>query len=1272
MNKKACLFKYFHIPFVLICLLFTFSYSARGLPRKSKVFGEPGNIRVHPYLFNGFSRKNLSRMRSSSPYGYSILNCGSNKIDTLKIIALRVEFQIDSSYSTTGNGLFGIFRTSKGTREDRNEWEYYNNKSYIYDNLPHDSLYFANQLEFVKKYFWKVSNKHLFIDFTIYPKGKDEEHAYKAPEKIPKYSPGAKKGKESWDDYYLRRTVGLMKFVRDAIRASDADPDSPFKNLVVDQSSGHNIIYEETVDTITNDTIRTRAAILVFHAGASYLTDGGWDGYFGQDTPSDMIDAFVSTEFFDYFASDTSIGLDTLSGIAGILVNKNAANQMIIDEVMMVSETSNQDSLNWGIHGIMVNQVARQIGIPDLFSTMSGISGIGGFCIMDFAGYSAGRGFIPPWPSAWVRAFMGWDSPKIIEPGNLQAAANLTSISTANSNDTTILLIPINNHEYYLIENRQRNLTGDTTLFNYDTIEGFDPLIDGSVVISPYDHVNLAKNVLSTFPTSSNVIDSVYNFDISIPAAGILIWHTDEYIIRDHLEQNVVNADSSYRGISLEEADGVVDLGVMFQDIFYQAAFDYGGAADVFPHYTSENSDRVNMMGPFTRPSTQSNDGGHTYLKIRIGPKSSNIKKEVMIIEGKLVYNFPDSIFVISVESDTTSVSSLPNWPIRVFPDKFYEPVLCNVYNNGDTLELAVVDTSGRMYIWSAQGDSNLFCGEKEALPSILYSNDTLYNDSISFLARVPRPASMPTSINTRSVYIPSKDGNIYILRSIDSTSAVWDTINLGQPASSYVCNFNGTEWAVGCANGSIVFGDDATGDVTVTATPFTAPVQSLAAVNGPNGTLAAVTSKGELFICSLGSVRSSFTLGSLDITDVYPPFTLATADLDQDNIVDIVVCDRKQGLWLLNYNEVTDSLSFDQEWVGWPNDWAGSHRLDTARVAIPDNESAPSIADLDNDNMLDIIVGGTNGIYAYNHRGILLVEWPALLDTRFWYQRGSVKSTPTIALEPNTSDPLIIFSSPTGENVTFAVAHIDSSNPSTGTIYYTKTDGIIDSVTGLSESFIDSLLVIGDSLVLPYIMPGGYVDAFNMHAKRPTTINTLPNVGKEIQSRWPFTVGGSISTSPLLCDIDNDSKTDIIAVSDGGWVHRWEVSGTILSNSFVWPQAGSNNSRTFAYSGPLNTVNYGNKNQIEHFYNYPNPVKGVNNTTFKYRLTKPASKVRLDIFTYTGYHILSERGLPSGFGWNEFPVSIKKLGSAVYRCRLEANFNGKKKVKYWKMAVMK
>ncbi|MGD9202345.1 MAG: hypothetical protein PVI26_12335, partial [Chitinispirillia bacterium] len=1167
-----------------------------------------------------------------------------------------------------------------GTREDRQERGYYpkyGGNGYTYDNLHHDSLYFSQQLEYVKKYFHKVSKGHIHVDYSIYPKGPTQETAYTVPEKMVHYSPGAKKPEETFDEYYYRRTVGLMKFIRDAVRAADENTESPFKNLFIDTTDNKNIFYETYPDGSVH-----KAAILLIHAGASYLTDGGYDGAFGQDTPSDIIDAFITPEWFGYVAStDTSMHLDTIKSNIGIKVNKNLGNQIIIDEIMMVSETSNQDSLNWGIHGIMVNQVARQIGIPDLYSTMSGISGIGGFCIMDFAGYSAGKGFIPPLPSAWVRAFMGWDIPVAVEPGDSKVTANLKAVSAASEDDTTILLIPINDHEFYLIENRQRNLTTDPSMFNYDTTENKD-----TIYISPYEHVNLNKNVIKTFDSDRNVIDSVSNQDVGIPASGVLIWHIDEYIIRDHLEENVVNADSSYRGISLEEADGVVDLGVMFQDVFYQAAFDYGGAEDVFPHHRIDSipdNDYIHMMGPFTRPSTQSNDGGHTYLKISVNPGGKKpvghlTGQELCRVNEVYVINYVDSVFTITLEKDTSSISNLPNWPRRLFPDKFHEPVLCDVYQNNDTLELAVLDTTGRLYIWPARGEQTFFTGVKEAVPALTYKFDTTYSDSVSYLGIVPYPSSFPTCVN-KSLYIPSRDGRIYILRNIDSTIAVWDTVSISDqlyPASSYICNYKGTKWAVGCVNGAVVFGNDPSKITIPVPTYSQAPVQALAVLDTADEIIITMNASGLLQACSEKGVIDSITISTSEITEVFPPFTIATANLDQDNSIDIVICDRKQGLWLYNWDIASNKLKIDNEWVAWPNDWAGSHSIDTVRRAIPDNESAPSIADLDNDNILDIVIGGTNGIYAYNHRGVLLSEFPALLDPYYWYQRQSIASSPAITQGPSGNSPLIVFTAPTGENVTFAVAHIDSSNAGTGTIYFTKKDGTQDSASGFTSSFIDSLFVIGDSIVLPYMFPGGYVDAFNVHGKRPDTISFLSNVGNEIQSNWPFTVGGPITTSPILCDIDKNNKTDVIAISEGGFAYRWELSDRILPNSFIWPQAGSDGSRTFTYSGPVNSIVHKPEPNIDHFYSYPNPLKifskKINAVSFKYQLSQAAQSTRLDIFTYTGHYIFSDKNLPSGYGWNEVGVPIHKFGSAVYRCRLEVNFNGTKKVKYWKMAIVR
>ncbi|MCX7726705.1 MAG: hypothetical protein N2053_07635, partial [Chitinispirillaceae bacterium] len=86
------------------------------------------------------------------------------------IVAIRIEFAKDTSSNTTGNGLFGIRLGG-----DKEESKYYESDTvYVYDALPHDSLYFAHQLEAVKKYYYKVSRGNLVLEYTIYPSGKGE------------------------------------------------------------------------------------------------------------------------------------------------------------------------------------------------------------------------------------------------------------------------------------------------------------------------------------------------------------------------------------------------------------------------------------------------------------------------------------------------------------------------------------------------------------------------------------------------------------------------------------------------------------------------------------------------------------------------------------------------------------------------------------------------------------------------------------------------------------------------------------------------------------------------------------------------------------------------------------------------------------------------------------------------------------------------------------------------------------------------------------------
>ncbi|HAJ80458.1 MAG TPA: hypothetical protein DCO75_11885, partial [Fibrobacteres bacterium] len=537
---------------------------------------------LNHFLTSGYSRKKILET-AATHNGNLLFKHWKNTPDTIHIIAFRIEFnggQPDTTSYTTGNGLFGL----RGGG-DKTERKYYDHGVYKYDNLPHDSAYFDRQLQFVRDYFSTVSHGKLYIEYSIYPSG--QEKAYTLESSMVEYGPGDKLAKETNAEYNTRVNIKLLKFIRDAVDQANSAAESPFSGLHYNPAG--NIV----------DSADHRAVFLILHAGASYLTDGGYNGSSYRNSPFDMIDAFITPDYLEAYK-------DTLKlASSGIKVTGASGQSLLVDEIMMAPETSNQDSLNFGIHGILVNEIARQIGIPDLYSTSSGTTAIGGFCIMDFYGYSSGQGFVPPWPSAWVRSFMGWEEPVVASMGsNRSFRLKAACLGHGLATDTTILLIPLNDHEYYLVENRQRSLVGGSGIFTYDTT-------DNNIYIDPSFPLNIDNNVVTKSDTSSEIL-KVKNFDAAAPASGIVVWHVDENIIRDRLNYDYLNADSTYRAVSLVEADGVNDIGYEFENSYYQLFYDYGGAEDIFPHRTinrttssgSDSTFTINFMGPWSKPAT--------------------------------------------------------------------------------------------------------------------------------------------------------------------------------------------------------------------------------------------------------------------------------------------------------------------------------------------------------------------------------------------------------------------------------------------------------------------------------------------------------------------------------------------------------------------------------------------------------------------------------------------------------------------------------------------
>jgi hypothetical protein len=186
----------------------------------------------------------------------------------------------------------------------------------------------------------------------------------------------------------------------------------------------------------------------------------------------------------------------------------------------------------------------------------------------------------------------------------------------------------------------------------------------------------------------------------------------------------------------------------------------------------------------------------------------------------------------------------------------------------------------------------------------------------------------------------------------------------------------------------------------------------------------------------------------------------------------------------------------------------------------------------------------------------------------------------------------------------------------------------------------------------------------------------------KNYQSSWPITTGSTMSTSPMVAFTNTNTSPDLFAVTTEGWIYRWQLAKDILPDSLFWAQCGNDNGRSCAYGG-AQLSSLVNESEPVSLFSYPNPAlirKNVTDVVFRYKFKGPATDVKLEIFTYSGFKIFSNSTMgnaPNQLSgsypdWNEFIVSVKDFGPAVYRCRMEAKINGKTYSQYWKMAIVK
>jgi M6 family metalloprotease-like protein len=477
--------------------------------------------------------------------------------DTVKILAVMVEFQTSHDASVEGNGKFGsIYSQNYGTN--------------ILDPLPHDQNYFENHLEFVKNYFAKVSNGKVIVTYNVLP--------------LVITVPGQMENYNTTSGSF----APLANFCRQVWAIADSEyPGFDFNDFNL---------------------------FTIFHAGVGQEVSlaGGIND--SQD---------LSSVYLSY---------GTLTGILGSsfegfpVQNKSffITNSMIMPETESREQTAVNGSISLAqvtINGLLASSIGNYLGLPDLYDTQTGVSAIGQFGLMDTQSIFAFSGVFPPEPMAWEKIFLGWVKPVTLAPGNY--SVNLAAHLAASSTDTTILNVPINSSEYFLIENRQRNVNSSGVKITY--------VSNGTTYTRTFRQDETGFNS-DDVDSLIGVITNVDEFDWALPGliydsanynGGLLIWHIDNNVINANIASDQINSDPGHRGVNLMEASGVQEIGQTFTDVLGNSVIG-GGSYEDFWFASNPSPLYQNIFDANTHPGSNSNSGANSLITISNFPVSNN------------------------------------------------------------------------------------------------------------------------------------------------------------------------------------------------------------------------------------------------------------------------------------------------------------------------------------------------------------------------------------------------------------------------------------------------------------------------------------------------------------------------------------------------------------------------------------------------------------------------------------------------------------------------
>ena len=866
--------------------------------------------------------------------------------DTLEVYAFLVQFKQEKPDNslTTGDGTFGS--------------DLKNKEVYSLDpvKMRNSASYWQKHFEFANAYFQAASGGKLAIKAEIFPKASSGQSVYELKKPIIDYNRTKKMKGEKTAEYDDARSRDYLSFVYDAVMAAHNSKDSPFKEA---QPKNPN----------------TKRAYMIIHAGASRLLDGGSMGTDGADTPGDFMDIYVSPDAWEYLSPDSDFvavkKVEKDSSLVTGLVLKGASIDTL-RTIMVVSETASQDGLNWGINGILVNQLGRELGMPNTYDVVKGISRLGNFDLMDFAGYSAGNGFMPALPSAWNRMYMGWSDVKEVRP---TAGKSVTvDIAAAGSGlGTEIVKVPLSANEYLLIENRQRSLKKNGDIFlelgdaSADDESWKDTVTADSVNLVFEDSVCTKKKCKKNTKKAKGIILSMSSFDAGLPASGIAVWKVNEWYLRETLPYGVANfwggdtlRDHQF-GISLVEADGVLSIGKTFKNALGRDTYDYGSGTDLLPHKrfnpkSHEKFEVVKTIESTGYANTQTTQSGYTGIKIAVNiPDGARKEKTANAFMGDSVINYAAPVISVTISVDDGSLKG-GKFPRNVGLASAIRGAVFVDDPEKDGEKLVVVGAmDGTLQVFNALGDT-LFGADT------VVAQKTLTRDSAERkipLYRVGASYGPLVGMASDGKDVYSLHGDKLVKTTFTGGLPMQESFDVGAATAGPM--IVGGEVRLATEKGIFSF-DMAEGKGKLVEERDGVVDMAYCGKSDKKDLFAYVTDKGVAYVQD----REIKLNGKGK-----EQFRLACTDLDRDGVVDVVAVGSRGTVTVASAAESKKGLA-----------WSKSYKRGAAGTSgLKDETSGIAIGDINGDGYPEIVFLGDNLVYALDRSGLPVSGFPVKIS---------------------------------------------------------------------------------------------------------------------------------------------------------------------------------------------------------------------------------------------------------------------------------------------------